>query len=42
MTGSGESETQEEVNRIEYIQVDSEAKIYRIHRILILSTAPHN
>jgi hypothetical protein len=42
MTGLGESEAQEEVDRIEYIQVDSEAKIYRIYRILILSIALHN
>ncbi len=42
MTGSGESEAQEEVDRTEYIQVDSEAKIYRTHRILILSIVLYN
>ncbi len=42
MTGLGELEAQEEVSRTEYIQVDLEAKIYRMHRILILSTAPRD
>jgi hypothetical protein len=42
MTGSGESEAQEEVGRTEYIQVDSGAKICGTRRILIPSTAPRD